>query len=965
MNDHAELPAGKIPHSDLRRVEREHIERAMDALDRGEPHAFGESVGYDLLARGRRYAPKAVFGIAASFALGRSVLPKDFVGGEESVAWEVLRKHGYVIESTNRMPRRVEDLDRDDPGQARQIFESLLFTDENVKAAWLEVLEGALVRCQARPLGWSMTLGVDFCRLNVGVIAALGIHQDSVTFTHDSQGASERDAAWIAEHNTFDDKRPFATHQTLYLVRVPMEYASEGLRRFKAAILQAVEVALAGKRGRSAYIRAHSEGALRYLETVLGKDLPRPERESARSSRSYWKIAPEAGGLLWDRWRAEGHASIGWPRLGDLRRYSDRAEFDAAREQVGDTEHYSKIGAGQAWTFRHIALGDVIIANRGTTEILGVGDVVEGYTYDSRDAEHPHRLGVRWRDVAPIRVDMQGWRRTLLEVGKADFERWFPAGSVEPTKPVSSPRADAMPTFDSLLSRLDQLGLRFSEELVADFLLALQTKRFVILSGVSGTGKTRLAIEVARMLQPTVTRKVAIAPPAGGVAIDVQPYMRKFHRMVLPVALMAEMDLPAREGGSIEVRVDTPVGTEMQRLYRSKTRDVSALLFRGGVRRWFEQAVNLGDVLVVTVVDDGEVPHLRFSVPQTQVETRLIDNLAVVAVRPDWTDHRGLLGYFNPITEQYVTTPFLELVLRAKAEAERAVAEGRQVPPFFALLDEMNLARVEHYFADFLSAMESGEPLHLHDAPAAEQGETSSGTPVPPRLHVPANMFFVGTVNIDESTCMFSNKVLDRAFTLEFNEVDLGAIAAANSGSALRLERMPDNLVPTRGPTPEDWDTLVEEHADVGRLVQGLHAVLATEHRHFGYRVANEVARFVLLAVEQAGAAAKDVALDLAVLHKVLPKLHGSQQDLETILDRLLAFAVRGLDATDADVAQVRADQSLELSGEQLRRKVGAAGAVGADGDGETEQPLLPRTAGKLFRMRRRLLRQGFTSFLE
>jgi 5-methylcytosine-specific restriction enzyme B len=965
VSDQPASPPRQIPAGDLRRVQLEHIERALDALDRGEPHPFGASIGYDLLARDRSYPPKAVFGIAAALALGRPVAPGDFSGGEESVAWEVLRKHGYVIKSVQRVPRRVSELDRDDPGQARQIFESLLFTDEELKKIWLDVLDEALQRCQARPMVWSLTLGVDYCRLNAGVADALSIGSNFVSFSYDSRSVSERDAAWIADHDISQDKSPFKSHQTLYRPIINRDHASEGLRRFKPAILHAIEVAMDGRLQRAIYSRAHSDGALRYLESVMGKKLPRPEHGTGQAGRSYWKIAPEVGGRLWDLWRAEGHASIGWPKLGDLRRFPDRAAFDAAREQLGDPEYDGRLGAGQVWAFRNIAVGDVVIANRGISEILGVGDVVEGYTFDSRDAEHPHRLGVRWRDVAPLRVDMQGWRRTLIEVGKADFERWFPSESGGPTPSTPSPHAAMTPTFESLLDRLDRSGLRFSEETVADFLLALQTKRFVILSGVSGTGKTRLAIEVARMLQPTVTRRVPIAAPAGAIAIEIQPYMNKYHRMVVPVDLMAELDLPVREEGSIDVLVDTPVGSELQRLYRSKTRDVSILLFRGGVRRWFEQTVKAGDVLLASVVDDGGTPHLRLSLPQTQVESQSIDNLAVIAVRPDWTDHRGLLGYFNPITEQYVTTPFLELVLRAKAEADRATAEGRNTPPFFALLDEMNLARVEHYFADFLSAMESGEPLHLHDAPVAEQGETSSGTPVPSRLHVPANLFFVGTVNIDESTCMFSNKVLDRAFTLEFNEVNLGVIADAASGTPLRLERMPDNLVPERGPLPEDWDTLVDEHADVAKLVQGLHAVLATEHRHFGYRVANEIARFVLLAVEQAGADAKDVALDLAVLHKVLPKLHGSQQDLEVILDRLLAFAVRGVEPTDADVALVRVDQGLELTGAQLRRKMDAGLATSTAGEMEASQPFLPRTAGKLFRMRRRLLRQGFASFLE
>ncbi len=98
---------------------------------------------------------------------------------------------------------------------------------------------------------------------------------------------------------------------------------------------------------------------------------------------------------------------------------------------------------------------------------------------------------------------------------------------------------------------------------------------------------------------------------------------------------------------------------------------------------------------------------------------------------------------------------------------------GRDPRPFLAILDEMNLARVEHYFSDVLSAMESGEAVELHENAAVEEGETDDGVAVPRSLVLPPNLFLVGTVNIDETTYAFSPKVLDRAFTIEFNDVAL------------------------------------------------------------------------------------------------------------------------------------------------------------------------------------------------
>jgi hypothetical protein len=125
-------------------------------------------------------------------------------------------------------------------------------------------------------------------------------------------------------------------------------------------------------------------------------------------------------------------------------------------------------------------------------------------------------------------------------------------------------------------------------------------------------------------------------------------------------------------------------------------------------------------------------------------------------------------------------------------------------------------------------------------------------------------------------------------------------------------------------------------------LIIELNDLLATQNRQFGYRVANEIARFVLLASQQSDGDAQTfwAALDLAVLQKILPKFHGTQQELERPLKALLAFAVAG--------------------------KRPLADAPASDGDeGESETEALPRTATKLRKMQTRLRDQGFTSFIE
>lgn len=212
-------------------------------------------------------------------------------------------------------------------------------------------------------------------------------------------------------------------------------------------------------------------------------------------------------------------------------------------------------------------------------------------------------------------------------------------------------------------------------------------------------------------------------------------------------------------------------------------------------------------------------------------------HFALVPVSPDWNDPSGLLGYLNALHADptFQAEPALRLLLRAVQDPAH---------PYFLILDEMNLARVERYFAPFLSAMESGESLSLHT-----QEEPVNG--VPPRVAWPHNLFIAGTVNMDESTHAFSDKVLDRAFTLEFWDVDLPSYFARRGAARI----------------PEAEDLLIE----LNRLLYPL-------RRHFGYRTANELLSFLSVgrSLSPAGNGSLPVYLyDQAIFSKVLPRLRG------------------------------------------------------------------------------------------
>jgi len=540
----------------------------------------------------------------------------------------------------------------------------------------------------------------------------------------------------------------------------------------------------------------------------------------------------------------------------------------------------------------------------------------------------------------------------------------LPAGI--PPKPVLSEPSPAPPQkvvtkpFAGLLDVLDEADLVYSSELVANLLLALQVKRFVILTGISGTGKTRIAQVLAERFG--VRRRVEAPMPPGDSAalLTVRPYMLKHKRMNLPKALAVQVPGLTANRGAGTLKARWPGGAIDLAIYVD---DSVLVMFRGELRAWFETTFSEGDTFVARVdgpPDAAPDTLVLGPAPKAPVREERVPNAEVIAVRPDWTDHRGLLGAYNPLTRQYLRTPFLDLLLRADEERRRAKSEGRAPAPFFLLLDEMNLARVEHYFADFLSALESGEMLHLHDSAEIEDGladEDGEGAPLPRRLAIPPNLFFIGTVNVDESTYMFSPKVLDRAFTIELNSVDLGGLSTGlERGGDLELGSWSGRLDPPLKPGRADWKWLDErEDGALATEVRAFHALLARQNRHFGYRVATELARFVRLAAEQAtepGAAAW-AALDLALLQKVLVKLHGTRHELSSVLDSLLRFTLVGADG-DESLSELGLWQYLPE--ESVVRRRDEAADIDA---------VFPRSAAKLWRMRDRLRETGFTSWIE
>lgn len=135
---------------------------------------------------------------------------------------------------------------------------------------------------------------------------------------------------------------------------------------------------------------------------------------------SYWKIAPGENAWQWEECRGAGFIAVGWDELGDLSRLT-RAEFESRRDDlVAQFPEWKEGGVDQVWKFAHIREGDRIIANRGTTEVLGIGTVAGPYTFVP-NVRHGHRLPVTWDDLRLRQVNEPGWRRTLIKLDREKF----------------------------------------------------------------------------------------------------------------------------------------------------------------------------------------------------------------------------------------------------------------------------------------------------------------------------------------------------------------------------------------------------------------------------------------------------------------------------------------------------------------------------------------------------------------
>lgn len=303
-------------------------------------------------------------------------------------------------------------------------------------------------------------------------------------------------------------------------------------------------------------------------------------------------------------------------------------------------------------------------------------------------------------------------------------------------------------------------------------------------------------------------------------------------------------------------------------------------------------------------------------------------NFELIQVKPNWHNSMDVVGFQSNIPEpHYEFTPFVDFVVKAWCHEDT---------PFFLCLDEMNLAPVEEYFAEFLSAIESrsiGEDGEFETDPIIKPFDSfgselagkmmnhfiEMGYDLPKKvetrlrekgLTLPKNLIVMGTVNMDETTFSFSRKVLDRAMSIEMNEVDYdGFIEGRTEYNVPQLTEQ-NSLFVNRPISAQEVKDGIESQ-EVMDFLKGVNDILEGTPFKLGYRAANEAILYVA-ADKVVGSDNLKAALDDFTLMKILSRIEGDDSKLVTkdggkLLDELNTYlsGVFGTEGTSKSLAKL------------------------------------------------------------
>ena len=307
-----------------------------------------------------------------------------------------------------------------------------------------------------------------------------------------------------------------------------------------------------------------------------------------------------------------------------------------------------------------------------------------------------------------------------------------------------------------------------------------------------------------------------------------------------------------------------------------------------------------------------------------------------VAVKPDWSDSMDLFGHVN-LDNKFVPGAIVEFIKKAADDLNKL--------PYILCLDEMNLARVEYYFSDFLSIMETrylveDEIVTDNLVPKVCYSGDEDAEKLYSNLMIPENLYIIGTVNMDETTFPFSKKVLDRANTIEFSYVDFNLPESILTNEAEVIEVKNDFLsskyLKLRMDCIDKWEAVKKFNKDITKI----NSVLEKSDSHFGYRMRDEII-FYMLYNDEFGLLDEKEAFDNQIMQKILPRIQGSSESTANILRELFKICAGSF-----------INNNGQTDGQKMKSYLDNKGFA-----------YYPKSAEKICKMLRRYEDDDFTSF--
>ena len=543
-------------------------------------------------------------------------------------------------------------------------------------------------------------------------------------------------------------------------------------------------------------------------------------------------------------------------------------------------------------------------------------------------------------------------------------------------------------TRQELLEGYENQGFYYSKEQIFNLFVSLKTKPFVILSGISGSGKSKI-IEVFADVLSDSSEQFELVP--------VKPNWRD-NRNVFGYHNLVN-----------DTYSTTPILKLILRAYSNPDKPYFLILDEmnlAKVEQYFADFLSLIETRRYKSSSIGTISDLKkvFSFPAgTKLSEAIV--MSCLDINPN-NDIKPISEYRDNIFSELWKETFYggapenwTAMYRSELnQKDTTGAPSRLAGKLFdggsgsyqlkdyatldkPLQDEFNLIKKKYQSikSSFFDVKQNS--IHLHStsvlksddflSPYSSGDDFVQGTApnysyyVPSKISIPLNLFVVGTVNVDETTHMFSPKVLDRSNVIEMNEVNLEQILNkqeyANNDNINYDDYFFTSDMPSLEINLSSSSHVIEMEKKFNiefKDIFGINENLKKFNKHFGYRVFNEISNYCLNATNLSLDKNIGIATDIQILQKVLPKLHGSTEQLFNPLMSILSYCIIN------DVNRLK--EKSEYTEDDFDGIIGELAKI----TGEYNQQLTtlfkyPRSAKKIIRMIRNLMYNGFTSYIE